>query len=555
MFYNTYRITKSSMLSADKNNQSGEGKNILNQRERLLNLQKRQKIKDLLITKFMQKYKIKDYEKIMEEEITKFLQGEKLNERDLKKLDNKIKDLLKAKASKERLKEKLTQSFLENQPNKDVLPKINTKKYDIDNTLSPRIINPRPKILNTDQINNTLEQRSLSSSMKNPLNTFCSRRKYKKPEEELAELEAEFSKEEEMNKKNLKRLDFSKEGDEWNAIALYNRKLYEDQIKMEKIKDEELKRRNKADLDLQVRQRIKREYEEELKEKEYDKMMKEHQKEMDELDKKKMEAIKKQVLKEKESRDEQIRQNYMMKRIEYLKEKKFEKSLLKSIKEGIEKEKMDAIEKKKKENEALIKAVKENDLKLKLKKEKEKREKEEDVKLGKERMIMQMKEDTKRQKYYDMIRNYGNKLSDKSNEIIAKIKKDQEEEDKRIHHYYVEKNKLAIEKEKKEELKKSQQKSELKKYLDMQIEEKKKEEEFLKSLDYEQARIWAVDCKKYNEDEKEIKNILRDMNKRNMNLLMEQIKKKKSMKKNKMNDNEYAMNKNLLEKAKASLSE
>ena len=555
MFYNTYRITKSSMLSADKNNQSGEGKNILNQRERLLNLQKRQKLKDLLITKFMQKYKIKDYEKIMEEEITKFLQGEKLNERDLKKLDNKIKDLLKAKASKEKLKEKLTQSFLENQPNKDVLPKINTKKYDIDNTLSPRIINPRPKILNTDQINNTLEQRSLSSSMKNPLNTFCSRRKYKKPEEELAELEAEFSKEEEINKKNLKRLDFSKEGDEWNAIALYNRKLYEDQIKMEKIKDEELKRRNKADLDLQVRQRIKREYEEELKEKEYDKMMKEHQKEMDELDKKKMEAIKKQVLKEKESRDEQIRQNYMMKRIEYLKEKKFEKSLLKSIKEGIEKEKMDAIEKKKKENEALIKAVKENDLKLKLKKEKEKREKEEDVKLGKERMIMQMKEDTKRQKYYDMIRNYGNKLSDKSNEIIAKIKKDQEEEDKRIHHYYVEKNKLAIEKEKKDELKKSQQKSELKRYLDMQIEEKKKEEEFLKSLDYEQARIWALDCKKFNEDEKEIKNILRDMNKRNMNLLMEQIKKKKSMKKNKMNDNEYAMNKNLLEKAKASLSE
>ena len=555
MFYNTYRITKSSMLSADKNNQSGEGKNILNQRERLLNLQKRQKIKDLLITKFMQKYKIKDYEKIMEEEITKFLQGEKLNERDLKKLDNKIKDLLKAKASKEKLKEKLTQSFLENQPNKDVLPKINTKKYDIDNTLSPRIINPRPKILNTDQINNTLEQRSLSSSMKNPLNTFCSRRKYKKPEEELAELEAEFSKEEEMNKKNLKRLDFSKEGDEWNAIALYNRKLYEDQIKMEKIKDEELKRRNKADLDLQVRQRIKREYEEELKEKEYDKMMKEHQKEMDELDKKKMEAIKKQVLKEKESRDEQIRQNYMMKRIEYLKEKKFEKSLLKSIKEGIEKEKMDAIEKKKKENEALIKAVKENDLKLKLKKEKEKREKEEDVKIGKERMIMQMKEDTKRQKYYDMIRNYGNKLSDKSNEIIAKIKKEQEEEDKRIHHYYVEKNKLAIEKEKKDELKKSQQKSELKRYLDMQIEEKKKEEEFLKSLDYEQARIWALDCKKFNEDEKEIKNILRDMNKRNMNLLMEQIKKKKSMKKNKMNDNEYAMNKNLLEKAKASLSE
>ena len=555
MFYNTYRTTKSSMLSADKNNKSVEGRNVLNQRERLLNLQKRQKLKDLLITKFMQKYKIKNYEKIMEDEITKFLQGEKLTERDLKKLDTKIRNLLEATDAKERLKKRLTQSFQESQLKKDILPKIETNKLNIDNTLSPRIINPRPKILNTEQIGNTLEPRSLSTSMKNPLNTFCSRRKYKKPEEELAELEAEFAKDEEMNKKNIKRLDFSKEGDEWNAIALYNRKIYEDQIKQEKLKDEELKRRNKADLDLQVKQKLRREYEEELKEKEYDKMMKEHQKELDEIDRKKQEDIKKQVLKEKESRDEQMRQNYMMKRIEYLKEKKFEKSLLKSIQEGMEKEKLDAIEKKKKENEALVKAVKENDLKMKLKKEKEKREKEEDVKMGKERMIMQMKEDNKRQRYYDMIRSYGNKLSEKSNEIIAKIKKDQEEEDKRIHHYYVEKNKLEMEKEKKEELKKSQQKYELKKYLDMQIEEKKKEDEFLKSLDYEQARIWAIDCKKYNDDEKEIQNKLRTMNKRNMKILMDQINKKRSKNKNNMSDNEYAMNKNLLEKAKATLSE
>ena len=555
MFYNTYRTTKSSMLSADKNNQARKEGNIFNHRERLLNMQKRQKLKDLLITKFMQKYKIKNYEKIMEDEITKFLQGEKLNERDLKKLDMKIKSLLKEKASKENLKEKLTQSLQEIQPKKDILPIIENKKLITDNTLSPRIINPKPKILNTEAISNITEPRSLSSSMKYPMNTYGSRRKYKKPEEELAELEAEFSKEEEINKNNFKRLDFSKEGDEWNAIALYNRKIYEDEIKKEKMKDEELKRRNKADLDLQVKQRIKQEYENELKEKEYDKMMKEHQKALDEIDKKKMEDIKKQVLKEKESRDEQIRQNYMMRRIEYLKEKKFEKSLLKSIKEGIEKEKMDAIEKKKKENDALVKAVKENDIKMKLKKEKEKREKEEDVKMGKERMIMQMKEDNKRQKNYDMIRSYGNKLSDKSNELLAKMKKEQEDEDKRIHHYYVEQNKLAMEKEKKEELKKSQQKFELKKYLDMQVEEKKKEEEFLKSLDYEQARIWAIDCKKYNEDEKAIQDKLRSMNKRNMNILMEQINKKKSKKKNQMNDNEYAMNKKLLEKVRSTLSE
>ena len=80
MFYNTYRATKSSMRSADKNNLAGVGRNIVNQRERLLNLQKRQKLKDLLITKFMQKYGIKNADEILEEEIGKFLQGEKLND-------------------------------------------------------------------------------------------------------------------------------------------------------------------------------------------------------------------------------------------------------------------------------------------------------------------------------------------------------------------------------------------------------------------------------------------------------------------------------------------
>ena len=540
------------MRSADKTNLSSAGRSIVNQRERLLNLQKRQKLKDLLITKFMQKYKIKNYEKILEDEITKFLQGEKLNEQDLKRLDIKIKGLLKEKASKERLKEKLTQS-LQGMPQKnEVLPKIESKNID-DNTLAPRIISPKPKILSTETLTNTLGK---ETSMYNPMNTYGSKRRYKKPEEELAELEAEFAKDEEVNKKSYKRLDFSKEGgDEWYAIAKYNRKLYEDQIKFEKMKDEELKKRNKADLDLQIKQRLKQEYENELKEKEYDKMMQEHQKELDEIDKKKQEAIKKQLMKEKQSRDEQIKQNYILKRIEALKENKFEKTLLKRIKEGIEKEKMETIEKKKKENDALIKAIKENDLKLKRRKEIEKKQKEEDVKMGEERIKMDMKEEIRRQKYYDKIKSFGNKLSTKSTEIIDKLKKDQEEEDKRIHHYYEEKNRLAIEKENQDKLKKYRQKFELKKYLDMQIAERKKEEDFLKSLDNEQARIWAIDCQKYNDDEKAIENKIREMNKRNMNSIMDQISNNKRKIKNGMNETEYAMNRKLLEQAKTSLAE
>ena len=553
MFYNTYRSTKSSMHSADKNNLAGYGRSIINQRECLLNLQKRQKLKDLLITKFMQKYGIKNADVILEEEIAKFLQGEKLNDKDLKRLDVKIKELLREKVSKDKLKEKLTQS-LRGINSDEILPKIDIANTIDNSTISPRIKKMKPTILNTEPAKDTLSQQNLSNSLYNPLKTNGNKRIYKKPEEELAELEAEFAKEENENKNKYKRLDFTEEGDEWSAIAKYNRKLYEDGIKLEKMKDEELKRRNKADLDLQIKQRLKKEYEEELKEKEYDKIMKEHQKEMDELDRKKQEDIKKQILREKESRDEQMRQNYIKRRIEILKEKKFEKNLVKNIQEGIEKEKQEIINKKKKENEALLRAIKENDLKIKMRKEKEKRDREEEIKMGEERIKMQMKEDLQREKYYETIKRNGIKMSSKADEVLNKLRKDQEEEDKRIQHYYDEKNRLEIDKEKEKEKKKLREKFELKKYLDMQIEERKKEEDFLKSLDYEQARIWAIDCKKYNEDEKEINKRIREMNKRNMDSVMEQIKKKKKKNKKGMNETEYAMNREILEKAKASLA-
>jgi len=476
-----------------------------------------------------------------------------LNDKDLKRLDVKIKKLLREKVSKDKLKQKLTQS-LQGINTEETLPKIDTANTIDNNTISPRINNIKQTILNTEPSKETLSQKNLSNSLYNPLKTFGNKRKYKKPEEELAELEAEFAKEEKENKSKYKRLDFTEEGDEWSAIAKYNRKLYEDEIKMEKIKDEELKRRNKADLDLQIKQRLIKEYEEELKDKEYDKIMKEHQKEMDEIDRKKQESIKKQILKEKESRDEQMRQNYIKKRIEILKEKKFEKNLVKYIQEGIEKEKQDAIDKKKKENEALLRAIKENDLKIKMKKEKEKRDKEEEIKMGEERMKMQMKEDLQREKYYESIKKNGMKMSSKADELLKRLRQEQEEEDKRIQHYYDEKNRLEIDKEKEKEMKKFKDKFELKKYLDMQIEERKKEEDFLKSLDYEQARIWAIDCKKYNDDEKEINKKIREMNKRNMDSVMEQINKKKKNNKKGMNETEYAMNREILEKAKASLA-
>ena len=174
--------------------------------------------------------------------------------------------------------------------------------------------------------------------------------------------------------------------------------------------------------------------------------------------------------------------------------------------------------------------------------------------MAEERLKMDMKEEIARQKYYDNIKKLSDSGPSNSQEIIDRFKKEEEEEDRKMQYYYEQKNKLAIEKEKKDELRKKRDKLELKKYLDMQIIEKKKEEDFLKSLDNEQARIWAIDCKKYNDDQIAIENKIRNMNRKNLALLKEQMELKKKQT-NSMSDTEYAMNRETLEKAKMSLAQ
>jgi hypothetical protein len=44
----------------------------------------------------------------------------------------------------------------------------------------------------------------------------------------------------------------------------------------------------------------------------------------------------------------------------------------------------------------------------------------------------------------------------------------------------------------------------MKSYLDMQVDEKKKMQDFEKTLDAEQARIWKVDTLRFNEQETDI---------------------------------------------------
>lgn len=537
MFYNTYRTTKSSQQN--RTNLAKNGAAVINPKERLINLQKREKLKGLLITKFMKKYGIKNPEKLLEDEITKFLQGEKLNDADLQRLDAKIHRLLMDKKAKDNLKSTLTKNLQQ------------------DTSAQPQPVNQEESIYPPQ--NQPKEEKKepvkvpTPKQQPKPATSQCvtkGYKKYKSPEEELAELEAE----EEAAKPHFERIDFSAEGDEWNAMAQYNKKLFEEEKINERIKDREVKRRTKEDLDNQVKQKLKREYEQSLRDKEYDKALLQHLKDLDEIEKKKKEALKQQVLREKANRDAQMKDEYTRKRLEILREKKFDRELIEHIKEDIEKDKQAAIEKKKKENEALQRTLKENELhKIKMA-ELAKKEREDDIRSCEEHAQTELKRENERIQYFKNIeRNANNFMTGTAKKTLDDMERQNREEEEAMRKFNEERDRREQEEEDRKKLEEIENKKMMKKYLDMQVEEKKKMQQFEKLLDQEQARIWNTDCKKYFEDEKVINEKIRRMNKNNLDQVMNQIKIRKEKQKNqsKMTPTEYAMNRKTLEMAKA----
>ena len=560
MFYNTCRATKSAFRKRQLS-----GKDTINPKARLLNMQKREKLKNLLIQKFMIKYNIKNPDEVLEPVLSRFVQSEHLNDIDLKRLDLKIQNLIKNKRAKDTLKSKLTQDLQETENN-------NTEK------IAKKSDSPPPK-LNTINVVNTTEKNTMKNINEfpsiNPLNTYmntiakndnnrnrgfssymtrgCKSNYFKTPSEELAELEKELAEEESKEKKNIKKIDIPRGGDEWDAIVKYNKKQFDRQVLEEKMKEREVKKRTKEYLDFQIKEKIRREYEDELKEKEYNKLVEEHSKKMDEIERVKNEKIREQIVRLKENRDAQLKNEKTRKRIEELKEKKLDLMLVKNYKQSLENARKEKFERKKRENEALRKAIKENEIKKELLKDQLKKEKENDIKMNEERLIYDLKKESERNTYYDKIRNYANKYTMKqAEEIVEKMKNDQKNEEEKIQYYYDAKNKEAHEKELKRRIKNKKEKEEMKKYLDMQIEEKKKEENLLKLLDEEQARIWNIDCKKYFDDENIIEKKIKFMNRKNMECLLKQIDEKKRSKSRQdiMTDREFSMNRDILEKAR-----
>ena len=564
MFYNSYRATRTALQNRQY---SAKTRPLINPRECLINQPKRQKLKNLLMTKFMQKYNIKDPNEFLDLVITQFIQGERLNDIDLKKLDLKICRLNKEFNNKNQNRNKLenystmplkTEININHIHNNDLLNnlheekniKIKNKANQIKN-LKNEFPSLKPNSKTVARTESNIFKSKENSCYTSPIN----RKMIKSPEQELEELEKEMTEEElmlEKKKKRYKRIDFGYQGDEWSAIVNYNKNLYQRQLREEKIKDLETKKRTKECLDIQIKEKLKNQLDDKLKDKEFDEKIKLHTKQLDEKREEKLKKISEQINRLKIDRDNILKNENMKKEIEKLKEKKFEKNLVKMYKAQLEQDRQIQLDRKRQGKEDLLEAKKVIEEKQKKLKEEKEKEIEEEKRLNKLRYIMDQQKENERNSYYKRIKSMSNKyILPDSDKILRNLTQDGKTEEEKIQHYYEEKNLKDFEREIRAKIKRQNDKIEIKKFLDMQIEQKKKEEKFLKLLDQEQARIWKLDLMKRNNEMKTEREHIKNMNKKNFEGLLKQIEEKQrsKSKKNIMTESEYAMNRDLLEKA------
>ena len=583
MFYNSQRITKEGIKELSKKNQISEEQNINNNRQKLIEMQNKEKLKDLLVVKYMRKFGIKNPHILLDDEIDPYIKGEKLRKIDLQRINTKISDFLKKQKTQKSIVKSQSSIYTENEHK---LPEIgtptllkNSKKIIINpihssmstgnlkTTISPSSqIKPenteKENTKNNNNNNNIDNGATLNNTNNNSINEsntigskrlFRKKKLYIKPEEELAQLEKELGLDEnaEKPKRGYERLSkFFSEGNEWVAIDKYNQKLYDEEVEEEKARTILNKRRLKEALDKQIKDKLKKEYEESIEEQKYRQSFNEYVKLCEKEEKEKQEALHKRFIIEKKNREEQLKSRRMMQRLEMLKQKKYEKHLMENVKKELENEKKILLERKMRENEVIRSDMQEAENNKKKKLERMKMEKEEDKNFCQELEKTEIKKELERKKILNRVRSMGDYEENESvKKILEKIRKDDADEEEKLNKYLIKKGKVEDEEIENEKQKRIKMKCDLKKYLELQMAEKKREIEFEKLLWKEQGKIWNIDSEMYKKEKKMINEKIKIMNLKNAEILREQIKNKKdNLKKNAMSFIEYSMNKKAIDK-------
>ena len=550
-------------------------------RDTLINNQKRQKLKNALMDRFQRIFGAANFN-IINYEVENFLSQTNLTENDLRILEANLRKKLNIPFESKTNRNKSLNPNNKTKNNKFNINnnKLRTQQKNLsnninltvnNNTTTNKIFNPFKNDLtnnNDSTLNNSntvvlptigkkkrgfwdaCDPNESRMSGGSDIDNFNEVRLGDKlREQEMKDFE-KINKEEVQKKKKKNQIDYSKYADEWDAINMYNKKMFEEQKRLEKIKDYQVKQRVKKELDNQIKQKIKKEYEQKLKDDEFNLMEKKHLKKIEELEKQKALALKELVKKEKEERDKQLKDQYIRKRIDILKNKKYERELVEQNKKDILEDKKAAREKKEAEKRAMEQTIKDNELRKKILEEQAKKEKEDDIQIMKDHAAVEERKENERRAYFNRIERNANSFMDSAiNTVLREQREKEMEEEEQLRKYNEFKEKMEAEDEYNRLKRIKEGKVNLRNYLDKQVAYKKLQAKKEHEIDVAQGKVWDKDVKIYNEHEKEVKKIIREMNIRNLKALDELVKIGKGNVEHGMSENEKLMNREILEKA------
>ena len=475
------------------------------ERDTRLNLQRRQKLTMTIVEQLIEKLNVHKDRNIVQREVENLMKKEIINDRDLKTLEKKIIQKIKEKNDKETLKQNLikansNQGFIEE------------KKLRGDNAIP-----------NDENANEELNRSDMSGA--SDLDKFDEKSKKQREREEKMGKYKDCKCFKLRPTRPKVEINFDQYKNEWDAINMYKIQKEEERERNEKIKNWENKMRTRADLNKQIKEKMKKEVEAELKSKEFDLIMDKHYAHLDELEKEKQKLIKVRAMKEKELRDKQIKESDINKRINKLKDKLYEKELIRHTKEEIKNAEQKFQEKRRLEKEELAKTLKDNELHKKLEKEKLQKEREEDIKMMQDSIAADIKKDNERKAYFNRIERSGNVFAQNAIENILKKRQDKlRQDEEKINLYLAEKERKAQQEENDFIINKKKNQKMMRDFYDKQVQEKKDRELYEKNIDKIQAQIWKKDTDDFFAKEKEVKKVIRDFEKNNVKELDKQVK-------------------------------
>ena len=259
-------------------------------KERLLDIQKREQLKGLLINKFKVKYGDKGPQlaKYIDNEVQKFLKNDRLTEDNLKKLDDRI----------------LKESELRDKKD-TILDDRKSQK----SAGAPRASSQRPGATGD------LETRSVASSHISGASRLS---KAGRKEATVAKDKNFDTQSWRSGSQGAKTEAYSEieEEDEWTAIQKFNTLLHYEEQKQAILRDRERKRLIKEELDKQLKEknsRKKAEVEETLM---YENLQDQHVKLLEEKELEKAAELKKRIMQEKQTRDRQLNEDKFRRKVE-----------------------------------------------------------------------------------------------------------------------------------------------------------------------------------------------------------------------------------------------